>query len=121
MRAQATQAHERKPADRKVVLRVAGCRFWDVRTGEELLNLKGHGSYISGVDFSPDGKRLATASEDKTVKFWDAKTGEELLTLEGHNGYTNGVAFSSDGHWLASGGPDGTIKIYDATPVPERP
>ena len=64
--------------------------------------------------FSPDGKRLASASLDKTVKVWDATTGQEILTLKGHTGGVLGVAFSPDGNRLASGGWDGTVKVWDA-------
>ncbi len=48
------------------------------------LTLAGHSYYVSSVAWSPDGKRLATASEDNTAKVWDAETGKELLTLRGH-------------------------------------
>jgi WD40 repeat protein len=79
--------------------------------------------------FSPDGKRLASASYDETVKVWDAQTGQELLTLKGHSGNVKSVAFSPDGsvafspdgHRLASAWHGGTLKIWDATPLPEKP
>ena len=77
-------------------------KVWDAATGQELLTLKGHTGPVWGVAFSPDGKRLASASGDETVKVWDAATGQELLTLKGHTGPVWGVAFSPDGKRLAS-------------------
>ena len=62
--------------------------------------------------FSPDGKRLASASEDKTVKVWDAQTGQELFSFKGHEWRVNDVAFSPDGKRLVSGGD--TVKVWDA-------
>src|SRR5437660_128148 len=67
---------------------------WDAPTGQELLALKGGGWSVA---FSPDGKRLASAS-GKEVKLWDAQTGQELLALKGGWG---GVSFSPDGQRLA--------------------
>ncbi len=88
---------------------------WDWRTGKVLHRLLGHTGPVEGVAFSPDGKRLATASWDKTVKVWDTATWKVLHTLRGHGEYVRSVAFSSDGKVLASAGGDRSIILWDAT------
>ncbi|QGZ89939.1 nSTAND1 domain-containing NTPase [Microcystis aeruginosa] len=89
-------------------------RLWNVETGQEIRTLSGHNdASVYSVSFSPDGKTLATGSDDKTIKLWNVETGEEIRTLTGHNGYVNSVSFSNDGKTLATGSSDNTIKLWN--------
>ncbi len=73
-----------------------------------------HNALVNNVIYSPDGKRIATASADKTAKIWDAKTGELLLTLKGHTDEVWGISYSPDGKRLATSSLDKTVKVWDA-------
>src|SRR5438270_257615 len=86
-------------------------KVWDAQTGQDLLTLKGHTNGVWGVAFSPDGKRLASGSADKTVKVWDAQTGQQLLSLSGKL-WVDSVAFSPDGKRLVSADDDGKLKFW---------
>jgi WD40 repeat protein len=92
----------------------ATVRIWDTATGRQLHRLQGHTANVTRVTFSPDGHRLATASEDHTVKVWDSDSGQELLTLAGHVDGVTSVAFSPDGERLVSGGYDNMVRVWSA-------
>ncbi|KAM0347577.1 hypothetical protein ACHAP4_011298 [Fusarium culmorum] len=78
-----------------------------------LQTLEGHADSVNSVVFSPDGIRIASGSNDNTIKIWDVATGKEEQTLEGHANAVNSVVFSPDGRRIASGSNDNTIKIWD--------
>lgn len=80
--------------------------------------LRGHTSGVSSVNWSPDGKLLASASQDGTVKLWDAQNRRDMLTFKGHSHWVTSVCFSPDGRRLASAsrnpGHPGEVKVWDA-------
>jgi WD40 repeat protein len=68
---------------------------------------------VSAVAFDPEGRRVATASEDRGVRIHDVATGRTLHVLRGHTSKAYALAWLEDGARLASGGDDGTIRIWD--------
>lgn len=79
-----------------------------------LVTLTGHQSNVTACSFSPDGKRIVSASWDKTLKIWEVATGEELYTLVGHQKSVNACAFSADGSMVVSASSDHTLKIWNS-------
>jgi len=72
-----------------------------------------HSGSVNSVAFSPDGKTLASGSDDKTIKLWNLSTDKVISTLTGHSGSVTSVAFSPDGKILASGSADNTINLWN--------
>ncbi len=77
--------------------------------------LNGHTGNLWTSEYSPDGKKIVTASSDNTVRVWDAASGEQLLTLTGHKEQVRAASFSPDGKEIASLSWDNVIKVWDAS------
>ncbi|MBX9678153.1 MAG: protein kinase [Gemmataceae bacterium] len=99
-------------------------RIFDVTTGKPVGELKGHLGTVECIAITPDGKRLATASSDATIRIWNLDTHQPMLALRGLHGYGRWVDFSGDGNCLAgifqavdpAAGVKSEVRIWDARP-----
>jgi WD40 repeat protein len=74
---------------------------------------QGVGGVVHDVCFTPDGKLVAAACDDRLVRFWNPRTGKQVHAFVGHADAVLSLAFSSDGDWMISGGRDSTIQMWE--------
>ena len=89
-------------------------KLWSLSAKKLIRILEGHLKTVNSVTVHPNGKLIASASDDRTVKLWSSESGKQICTLTGHTDKVTAVLFSPNGNILASGGDinDKTVKLW---------
>jgi WD40 repeat protein len=88
--------------------------LWDALSGQVIRRFEGHTAQVYDAAFSPDGKRIVTASGDDTARIWDAATGATIAVLNGHSDSVLSAAFSRQGDRIVTASADETVRVWDA-------
>jgi len=88
-------------------------RLWDVETGENTQEYRGHTDGVTSISISPDGASLLSGSIDQSARLWDVATGEQIQNLEGHGNFVTDISFSSQENAAVSSSVLGTLLLWD--------
>ena len=93
--------------------------LWDARSYEQIAVLKGHASAVVGVEFTPDGLTLVSASLDSTVRFWDVASRRNTTTLREFGNWVWSVDVSPDGNSIIAGCLGEGVRLWEAASLEE--
>ena len=90
-------------------------RIWNRETGQMERELKHNCDYVHAVAFSPDGRFVATGSNEPNafVQIWDSETGRRIQTVEGHKDAVLSITFSNNGNWLLTSSYDKSARLWN--------
>jgi WD40 repeat protein len=105
--------------------------LWDVATGQQICTFpetrREPADAVYALSYSPDGKAVASGSDDGTIRLWEAATGQEIRRFQADVGPVTSVAFTPDGRAVVSGHENGIVLVWDAAgqrtgfPIPAQP
>jgi dipeptidyl aminopeptidase/acylaminoacyl peptidase len=88
-------------------------RVWDLDSGTEIVRFEGHCDTVVSLAFSPDGRLIASGSDDESTKVWDAESGSQIILLDQHENQSGTLVFSCDGRRIG-GRNSAHEEIWDA-------
>ncbi len=93
---------------------IGGGIVWPTFSRRTIYIYRGHIASVTSLAWSPNGKRIASASADRTVQVWDAATGRHVFIYRGHAAGVSAVAWSPNGKYLASASADNQVQVWEA-------
>ena len=88
-------------------------KVFSTQDGTLLYEIEKHTDWVTAIEFSPNGKFLATADRNGGFHVWESDSGEEYLTLKGHSEQVTAVSWRVDGKMIASASEDGTARVWE--------
>src|SRR5262249_32310597 len=96
----------------QILVATSGWLIYILITSHEIISLRGHKGKIISISVSPDGKLLATVSEDNTAKIWSLSSRKEIASLSEERTITH-ASFSADGKYLSASFTDGSVRVWE--------
>ena len=93
-------------------------QVWNATNGSKASSYRGHEGWVRAIAWSPDGKRIASTSEDKAVQIWEVAKGKQIATYRGHTDWVDIVMWSPDGKRIVSASKDNSVQVWSAEHVP---